>query len=116
MSKAKAGATAIPVEEQVDDSDFTMPLSKPIAAYGEQITELKFTAPTGGDLLMIGNPVIFDMSVDPPTLRHDFQIVPKMISRLAKIPPSSVAAMQPQDIIAAAWLITSFFVPAGVEG
>ena len=98
------------------DNEFILTLSKPIMAWNEEIKELKFRAPNGGDLLTVGNPVDLDMSVDPPAIRHNWKAMPEMISRLAGVPPSTIRQMTPNDIVSAAWLISPFFLPAEILG
>lgn len=87
-------------------------LTKPINAHAEQVLELKFREPTGGDIISVGNPVVFDMSSDPPKMAFDAALMAEMMSLLAGVPPSSIAQMSPNDFVSAEFLLLRFFVPA----
>jgi hypothetical protein len=107
-------AEAPPIPEPKPDAKipaYTLELSQPIEAHGEQIKVLVFREPTGRDLLTVGNPVIFDPISDPPKVIHDERRMNAMMSALAGVPPSSIMAMVPRDWITAAWGLTPFFVP-----
>lgn len=91
--------------------DLTLTLSRPIPAHGEMISVLTFREPTGGDILQVGNPVIVDMASDPPRVTHDERKMTAMLSRLASVPPSSIAKLGPNEWVEAAWIITPFFMP-----
>lgn len=86
-------------------------LSKPILAYGKQISVLEMSRPTGADLVRVGNPVIFTPFTDPPRVEHDFAKVIAMVARLAKVPSPSLEALDPDDLVGLAWGISPFFMP-----
>jgi hypothetical protein len=111
--KARAAA-APPLPEEKPDAPlpaYTLELSRPVEAHGQQVSTLVFREPTGRDLLNVGNPVIFDPISDPPKIIHDERRMNAMMSALAGVPPSSIMAMSPRDWITAAWGLTPFFVP-----
>lgn len=90
---------------------YSCELIKPIEAHGEPVTILRFREPTANDLILIGNPVIFDPISDPPKVTHDERRMSAMFARLAGIPPSSISLMSPRDWVTCAWGLTPFFVP-----
>lgn len=95
------------------DSGVVWKLSSPIMAMGESVTELRLRRPTGMDVLMVGNPVIMDASAEEPmsTVRFDWPILGKMVSRLANVPLSTIGHMTPNELAALAWRLVPFFLP-----
>lgn len=101
-------------EEKQQEMLPSYPLMKSIVAYGEEVRSIVMRKPNGADLLAIGNPVIFSPHIDPPRIEHDLPRVLQMIARLSQpsIPSTSLAALDPQDILGLAWHISPFFTPA----
>ncbi|CAM5771998.1 hypothetical protein LMIY3S_03696 [Labrys miyagiensis] len=93
------------------DGKFTFPLSKPVMAHGDMVKQLVFREPTGADIIAVGNPVQFDPLSSPPRIQIDDARMAAMLSRLATVPSSTIAAMSPKDLINAGWLLTNFFMP-----
>jgi hypothetical protein len=89
-------------------------LSEPIQAYGEEVTVIKLRKPTGGDLIRIGNPVLFYPHADPPKIEHDMIKMVTMIARLSvpPIPTSSMDQLSTGDLVGIAWTLSPFFIPA----
>lgn len=82
-------------------------LKKPITAYDdEEVTEIKMRDIQGGDVIDLGQPMTFGQD-GSFTFRMD--VVARYISRLAKIPASSVREMTPQDLTACAVELATFF-------
>jgi hypothetical protein len=109
-----------PAPEKPDDdaaaadaaaAEITLPLRKPIPVYTDKVSTLKLRRPTGSDLVQIGNPVIFDPVSYPPVVRHDMPRMCAMLARLADIPESSIERLEPEDLVAAAWAVSPFFIP-----
>jgi hypothetical protein len=88
-------------------------LSNPIPAHGKQITEVCCRAPSGGDIMRVGNPVTFNPFDESPenTIQINPPVMGRMISHLAGIPTSSVERMDPQDFMALSWKLVPFFIP-----
>jgi hypothetical protein len=107
----EASAPPIPEEKATPLPGYTLELTRPVEAHGQQITKLSFREPTGRDLLSVGNPVIFDPISEPPKIIHDERRMNAMMSLLAGVPPSSIAQMSPRDWVTCAWGLTPFFVP-----
>lgn len=82
-------------------------LSKPIPAHGETLHVLEFAEPTGKDVRELGYP--YQMNQDE-SIKLQAGVVAKYVSRLAKIPLSSVDEMSPADLNAAGWLVAGFFL------
>jgi hypothetical protein len=81
-------------------------LSKPIAANGEQVSELEMREPKGGDFIDLGMPMSF--SADGST-ELKMKTIAQYVSRLAGIPPSSVAEIHPKDLMLLAIEVAAFF-------
>jgi phage terminase large subunit-like protein len=107
MVKRTEATTADAVEYALE---FT--LSKPIQAYGEDVSVLKMRKPTGKDLIQVGNPVTFYPHVEPVKIEHDMGRVVQMAARMANVPSSSIERMDPDELTALAWAISPFFIPA----
>ncbi len=93
------------------DGKLRFPFDYEVEAHGEQVKELVLREPTGADVIAVGNPVQFDPISDPPRILVDDKRMAAMISRLAEVPPSSVAKLKPKELISLGWLLTPFFVP-----
>lgn len=103
----QAASSAPPVEDNL-----SIVLRKPIIASGDEVKELKFREPTGGDIEMVGNPVLIDMFTgDTPRITFDSKVMSAMMARLATVPPSAIRMMHPRDWNTAAWKLTNFFMP-----
>lgn len=98
-----------------DTDSIVHDLAKPVQAHGEDVSSLKLRLPTGGDMIRIGNPVLFDATAENPaaTIRFDMPILAKMIAHLAKVPTSTVDKLEPADIIGIGWKLSGFFLPKG---
>lgn len=94
-----------------ENGKLKFPFDYEIEAHGEQVKEFTLREPTGADVIAVGNPIQFDPISDPPRVLVDDKRMAAMISRLADVPPSSVAKLKPKDLISLGWLLTSFFVP-----
>jgi hypothetical protein len=83
-----------------------VPLSRPIQAHGAQVTELTLRPLSVTDITAEdGVPfLVVDGTMTPRP-----RVVSAYISRLAKIPPSSVAMLSPPDWHRVAWKIINFF-------
>lgn len=113
-ARVEAEATAsIQQPEQVGwaNGKYRHTLTKKINVGGEEITELTLREPSTGDVIEAGNPCNFDPAASTPTVRFDEKKLAAMISRLAAIPPSSVAQMSPKDFSALGWILADFFLP-----
>lgn len=69
-------------------------LSKPIDAHGEQINKIDLAEPTNGDLIDLGDP--FTVHADE-SIEFKNDVIARYVSRLAKIPMSSVREMAIAD-------------------
>lgn len=80
-------------------------LSKPIQAHGEQVSELSFDEPTGGDIMSCGYP----LQIGDGTATPIASVVAKYIVRLGKVPPSAVSQMSAGDFQKCVAAILPFF-------
>jgi Phage tail assembly chaperone proteins, E, or 41 or 14 len=108
MTDAEIAETA---PEEQDKDHIYVKLSKPIRAYTEEVSVLKMRLPTTGDIVRVGNPVIFDPISDPPQISHNQQRMLNMVARLANVPSGSLEKMPPQDWVAVCWAVTPFLIP-----
>lgn len=103
------------VKPQVNSSPFpiTVKLQKPVMAHGDEISELVFREPTGGDIERVGNPVNIDpwSGGDRPRMTFDSKSMTQMMGLLALVPPSTIRQLHPQDWNTAAWALANFFMP-----
>jgi hypothetical protein len=85
-------------------------LTEPIQAHGKTVTELELRKPLGGDIRKCGTPTKQERTDSGTTLHHvDTEVVAKLISEIAGIPPSSVNLMSAPDFMEATGIIVGFF-------
>ncbi|MFS8051582.1 phage tail assembly protein [Rhizobium sp. BR 317] len=94
-----------------EDGKLDFPFDYEIEAHGEKVKKLVLREPQGADVIAVGNPVQFDPISDPPRVLVDDKRMATMISRLAAVPPSTVAQLKPKDLISLGWQLTGFFMP-----
>lgn len=77
----------------------TVPLRKPIKAHAEEVWELTLRDVGVKDIMELGTPLLIIPSADGKSSGIEIreQIIGRYISRLAKIPLSSVEAIDPKD-------------------
>lgn len=93
-------------------SPIVVKLRKPVIANGDEVSELAFREPTGGDIERVGNPVNIDIiSADTPKITFEAKAMTQMMALLAAVPPSTVRQMHPKDWNSAAWALANFFTP-----
>lgn len=80
-------------------------LSKPIQAHGEEVTELEIQEPTTGDLIDLGDPMSIS---DDSSITFKNDVIAKYISRLAKIPMSSVRELSRSDFTECKTVVAGF--------
>ena len=111
MAEAQAEKTPAP-EPQAAFQPIKVPLRKKIydkdAAY---VSEVEFREPSAGDIERCGQPVILDLSYDPPRATFDEKKMTAMISALSSVPIGFVRTMHPKDWNTCAWAIAGFFIP-----
>ncbi|MBR0677948.1 phage tail assembly protein [Roseomonas alkaliterrae] len=84
-----------------------IPLSTPIEAHGETLSEITLREPTGRDLRLCGLPYRIAMETGEATI--DAPAMAKMIAALAAIPPSAVDRLSAEDWQAAMGAVLGFF-------
>jgi hypothetical protein len=108
-----------PDSAPADDGDgsVSVELIKPIRVFNDTLKTLKFRKPTGKDFFEVGSHVVFDPTVDPPKISHDWSKLRPIMARLTdnKIPSSSFDMMDPNDVASCAWALTPFFLPMGAK-
>jgi hypothetical protein len=96
-----------------------MKLSAPIQAHGQEITELTFRRPTGGDVAAAGFPFTFTVVEDGGTsISPNAPAITALISRLGNIPLSAAKALPFNDWMGCMGELFSFFgqsIPAGLS-
>ncbi len=102
-------------DETAAPGALTYRLKKPIVAHGQTVDELTFRQPTGADIIDVGeNPVVLDMSRNPPLITHNARAMAAMIARLAGINPAALRQIDPTDFTEVCWLLTDLFLPASL--
>jgi len=84
-------------------------LSKAISAHGEDVTELDMREPTAEDVMELGFPYLVVQSDDGQGVELRPKVAGRYISRLAKIPMSSVKQLTVGDLSKFQGLIMGFF-------
>lgn len=108
----KEPEATVEVQPASADGPLKIFLRKAIPANGEDVMELTFREPTGGDIDQVGNPVLLDLfSGETVKISFDARIMTNMMSRLAAVPPSSIRKMHPKDWNTAAYSLVNFFTP-----
>jgi hypothetical protein len=96
----------------VDDSK-TIPLSKPIVAHGETLSELVLRRPTVKELRACGQPYrVSGGGGGGASVQADYDAGAKLIAAICAIPPSSVDEMDPGDFDDACMILVGFTKPA----
>ena len=88
-----------------------LPLRKPVVANGENVEELTFREPTGGDIERIGCPIVLSVFETQPKPVFDGAVMTSMMAHLAAVPPSTIRQMDPRDWQNGAMMLFHFFVP-----
>src|SRR5262245_15344261 len=89
----------------------TLPLRKKVIANGEDVDELMFREPTGGDIERIGCPIILSVFESQPKPIPDGAIMTQMMAHLAGVPPSTIRQLHPVDWQNGMMMLFHFFVP-----
>lgn len=94
------------------DGKVRVPLSKPIPAHGEDVTELVFREPNGADIARCGNPVLINpATVSIEDVRFDEPKMNRMMAALAGVPLSTIEKLPGGDWQICAWTVAGFFLP-----
>jgi Phage tail assembly chaperone proteins, E, or 41 or 14 len=96
-----------------------MKLSAPIQAHGQEMAELEFRRPTGGDVAACGFPFSFTVTDEGgTTIQPNAPAITAMIARLGNIPLSAAKALPFNDWMSCMGELFSFFgqsIPAGLS-
>ncbi|MGY6129103.1 phage tail assembly protein (plasmid) [Paraburkholderia strydomiana] len=84
-------------------------LSKPVTAHGEEVMELDMREPTAEDVMELGFPYLVVQSDDGQGVELRPKVAGRYISRLAKVPMSSVKQLTVGDLSKFQGLIMGFF-------
>jgi len=88
-----------------------LPLRKKVIANGEEVDELNFREPTGGDIERIGCPIVLSVFESQPKPVYDGALMTAMMAHLATVPPSTIRQLDPRDWQNGAMMLFHFFVP-----
>ena len=90
---------------------FTHTLREPIKNMkGEEVTEISFRKPRGGDIMRHGYPVRYVPGQDVETVTIDGEKAAQMMAELSGIPLPMIERMDPNDMTDCAWGIAGFFI------
>lgn len=98
-------------EPEKVDRPIEYTLVTPILAYGEEVTVIKMRKPVGGDMIRVGNFLIFYPHVTPVKFEHDYEKLVALVARLSEVPSSSLATLSSEDMTGLAWALSPFFMP-----
>ncbi|RJG06246.1 phage tail assembly protein [Noviherbaspirillum cavernae] len=85
-------------------------LSKPIIAHGAEVSELDLADPTSEDVMELGYPyLVVPSDTDDTGIELRPKVVGRYVSRLAKIPMSSVKQMAIADLQQMQGVVMGFF-------
>lgn len=88
----------------------TIKLSQPIKAHGEEVSELELSEPTTKDVMELGYPyLVVPSDTDETGIELRPKVAGRYISRLAKIPMSSVEQLAIADLQLLQGEIMGFF-------
>jgi hypothetical protein len=89
----------------------TVRLNKPIAAHGEEVTELALREPVTKEVIEIGQPMLIIVGDEGKSTGIEIRqrVVAKWISKLAAIPMSSVEALSLGDYSRCTAVVMGFF-------
>ena len=91
-------------------SDVIVPLVKEITAHGEKVSELTLREPDGEDLMEIGYPyIVVQSDVGGQGVELRPKVVARYVSKLAKIPMSSVKQIGLADLQKLQGVVMGFF-------
>lgn len=89
----------------------TVPLSKPIKAHGDEVSELTLREPTTKDVIELGMPTLIIPGADGQSTGIEIRqpVVARYVMRLAAIPMGSVEALSLSDFSLCTAAVMSFF-------
>lgn len=77
----------------------TFPLSKPVKAHGEEVTELTLEEPTSKLVMELGYPYLaIDLGGGDPGIELRPKVAGRYIMRLAKVPLTTVESLSIADL------------------
>ncbi|MDE2440505.1 MAG: phage tail assembly protein [Betaproteobacteria bacterium] len=88
-----------------------IPLSKPIKAHGDEVSEISLREPTTKDIIELGLPTLIIPGADGQSTGVEIRqpVVARYISRLAAIPMGSVEALAVKDFSLCTAAVMGFF-------
>ena len=88
-----------------------IPLSKPIKAHGDEVSEISMREPTTKDIIELGLPTLIIPGADGQSTGVEIRqpVVARYISRLAAIPMGSVESLAVKDFSLCTAAVMSFF-------
>jgi hypothetical protein len=112
--KIEPDVETIPVKSPIDrtkQDQITVKLRKAVIAHGDLVNELTFRAPTGGDIMALGEvyPIIIDWVAGQ--CRVNPNAMGQMMSVLAMVPPSTIRNLAGKDWSNCAHALMGFFPP-----
>ena len=90
-------------------SGVTVPLSKPVKAHGEDVTELVLREPTVSDTLDLGMPFAIDASGESSEIVFRTSVIARYAVRLANVPMGAIKSLAMDDWLAVQGAVQGFF-------
>ena len=107
QTEQKATVPAAPTRPK----EIIIELTTPVQAHGEEIKQLKFRRPTGGDIMNLGDgyPIVINWTTGQVTPNP--RVMGEIMSTLASVPPSTIRSLDAEDWSTCAHALMGFFPP-----
>jgi hypothetical protein len=99
------------IEDDELKTEVKIRLRKPVQAHGEIVKELTFRAPTGNDIMALGDQYPLLMDFQTGDTRWNPGPMGMAMALLAQVPPSTIKLMHGKDWSTCALAIMPFFLP-----
>jgi len=113
VKKPEPEAPPAPAQDEQQDlpNEITVKLRKAVMAHGEMVKSLTFRAPTGGDIMALGEhyPLLIDFNTGE--VRLNPMPMGMIMSTLAQVPPSTIRLLTAKDWSTCAVALLGFFLP-----
>jgi hypothetical protein len=103
----EAAAPAVPAEP----TEITIKLRKAVQAHGELVKTLTFRAPTGGDIMALGDTYPININWVTGQIKVNPLPMGQIMSALAMVPPSTIKMLSARDWSTCAHALMGFFPP-----
>lgn len=107
QTEQKAAVPAAPTRPK----EIVIDLVTPVQAHGEEIKQLKFRRPTGGDIMALGDGYPININWTTGQVTPNPKVMGEIMSQLASVPPSTIRSLDAEDWSTCAHALMGFFPP-----